>query len=449
MSMRIFTARAGALALLAGLCLPADAIVVETYGPFDVSFYEEGDVYGTTTNQQDWTAEQMADVESAIQAWDAGIQNTAGRQISLHLLWDDLPSGVLGSSGSSQVYGGGQRWQSGEFIWREEDDPANYGIEIDVDSLIRYDVDAAGVGWNFGEDGPGPGQIDFRSVITHELGHSVGVTSSYLSEEDFFGYVGRDAMGDPVYEGLTAWDVNLVDSAGNRPAVGTNGVPDNFDELGNPVYWDGDTATNLYGGLVPIYAPETYSSGSSLSHLDEGTFPGALMSPQIGAGQLVREPTDLEWAMMTDMGWQVIPEPAAVLLSTFGLGLMRLLRRRFVKRLVGREDGAIPAPPAWSLEEDTRGSASIWISMERGFIAMRDRARRAAPEAGCFGKMTALFRAIEDAAWSKADAWTQARRARDEARGAERLERHAARERKFWDFVFRLESRLRNRRRRG
>jgi hypothetical protein len=95
--------------------------------------------------------------------------------------------------------------------------------------------------------------------------------------------------------------------------VGTTGTPGNFNETDNPVYFDGAAAKAANGGSdVAIYAPTTYSSGSSLSHLDESTFPNALMSPSIGLGQEIRQPTSLEWAMMTDMGWQIVPEPGTV-----------------------------------------------------------------------------------------------------------------------------------------
>ena len=105
-----------------------------------------------------------------------------------------------------------------------------------------------------------------------------------------------------------------------------SGTPDNFNELG-PVYWNGYNATNLYGGLVPIYAPTNYLPGSSLSHLDEATFGTTLMTPRAELGGVTRSVSDLEIAMMKDMGWDVIPEPATVFVLLFsGTGILAIRR---------------------------------------------------------------------------------------------------------------------------
>ncbi|MCF7848924.1 MAG: hypothetical protein K9M45_08755 [Kiritimatiellales bacterium] len=316
--------------LLLGLVFTTSAfsVVIEQYGPFDVYFYDEDEIYGSITNTQAWTVEQKADVAAAVNAWDSVITNTPGRQIKMHVFWNDFSGNILGGSSSTVLYDGGQRWQSGEFVWKEEDDPANYGIDIDADTLIRYDVDAAGQAWNFGSDSPTAAQIDFRSVITHEIGHSLGFSSSYNVNTDLFGFVGYDLSSEAMYEGITAWDMNLIDSVGNVPGVATNGIPGNFDELDNPVYFYGANATNLYGGLVPIYAPASWQPGSSLSHLDETELGSALMSPYIGNGDVVRAPTDLEVAMMADMDWKVIPEPATIVILV-GFGAAVYAIRRF------------------------------------------------------------------------------------------------------------------------
>jgi hypothetical protein len=128
--------------------------------------------------------------------------------------------------------------------------------------------------------------------------------SSYSIATDKFGGIGN--------YGLTTYDKFLVDSAGNKPLNGGTGTPDNFNQVDNPIYFDGAAATNLYGDLVPIYAPDPYEQGSSLSHLDTGTFPDAMMSHAITLGVERRTLSNLEISMMDDMGWQVIPEPASI-----------------------------------------------------------------------------------------------------------------------------------------
>lgn len=290
-------------------------IITRNYGPFTVKFYGNGDgaFFGYSTIQN-WTEQQMADVGAAINAWDVGIVNTPGRQIVMNVGWVEFGNNtILGASGSNTYSSGGTLYNAGEHVWRD----GWTGFVGTYDTAIIYDVTAAGLSWNFGSGAPASNKIDFRSVVAHEIGHSLGFDSSYNPDTDKFGFA------------LTIWDQHLVDSNGNRPARNSRGTPGNFNEKDNPVYFDGTYSKAFNGGsLVAIYAPTSFSSGSSLVHLDEATFPNALMSPAIAAGQMIRTPTELEWAMMRDMGWNIIPEPASAVMLLGALGMWLLIHRR-------------------------------------------------------------------------------------------------------------------------
>ncbi len=293
------------------------AVTTVSQGYFNLNFYNLGDNNGAETGQANWTAEQMTDVAASTGAWSGGITNVAGRQIEVDLFWNELNvygTSVLGGSGSYRIADGTTIWNLGEYVWKEEDNPGSSPF----DTIIQYDITAAGVSWNFGADAPGAGEIDFRSVVTHELGHSLGWDSSF--DHDDWGWFSTS------YGGLTAWDKNLVDSAGNRAESGSAGTPGNFNQTDSPIFFDGANAVILYGGDVPIYAPDPYQPGSSLSHVDEGWLGGLLMSPSIGTMQMNRDVSDLEWAMMTDMGWTVVPEPATGIL--FAIGILGLTRKK-------------------------------------------------------------------------------------------------------------------------
>lgn len=313
MSMRFFL-----FGILIFTALGVRASTTESHGAFDIHYYGVGEVWNGMTNVQVWTAEQQADIRSAIDEWDRVILNTPARKIQMHVLWDSFSGTTLGGSSSYLLAGtdnGGHKtiWTGSELTWRE-----NYNASTPWDTVIRYDVDAAGMSWNFGAAAPAVNEIDFRSVIAHEIGHSLGWQGSYELASDSFGYENN---------GLTTFESFLVDSGGNKPLNGGMGTPGNFNELDNPVYFDGYNATNLYGGLVPIYAPDSYSEGSSLSHLDTGTFPDSMMSHAISIGKTRRTLSDLEIAMMDDMGWEVIPEPATlVTLALSAAGLFGIRR---------------------------------------------------------------------------------------------------------------------------
>jgi len=287
----------------------------------------------------------MDDVASGVQAWDSRIANTQGRQINLHLFWYEFGTTgndqyILGGSYSPTYGAAGTSWTYAEHVWR---DGVDYDAPFDgFDSYIQYDVTAGSTAWNFGTGSPGTNQIDFRSVITHELGHTVGFYDSYYYNPSYPTYSDKwgntwGTASSPYawagYGGLSMWDKNLEDaSRGNRPINGGTGTPGNFKQTANPVYWDGASAVSYYGGLVPIYAPTSFAGGSSLSHLDENTprTAGDLMSPMIATKEVVRAPTELDWAMMKDMGWDIrnTPEPASLLALVAGLALFRARRRK-------------------------------------------------------------------------------------------------------------------------
>ena len=305
------------------------ATVTKDYGPFSVTYYNTGDQfnngYTTYTGVSDWSATQMADVEASIATWDAKIANTAARKIRLTAIWYDFGAGssILGGSDSAKWGNSTSVWNAGEGVWRDGWTGGVTGEDsTSYDTYILYDNDATGIGWNFGSGSPSLSQIDFRSVVTHELGHSLGFDST-------FGLVSDNVFATTDF-GVTAWDSFLVDQNGVTPEGGTTGSGGDFDQTGT-VYFTGANAKAANGDDdVAIYAPATYSSGSSLAHLDYDTFPGALMSPFVANGVMHREPTDLEWAMMKDMGWTLVPEPSA--LALVATGLLGLLAYAWRKR---------------------------------------------------------------------------------------------------------------------
>jgi hypothetical protein len=283
------------------VCYSANAQTVRTIGPFDVSFYnstDPGDEGGTSS--QDWTGPEIEDITACIAAWAGRITNTPppGRQVKLHLFWNNLGSTILGETWNPSVGNGTTSWSDTERIWRTGVNPTgtpSYDARISL---------STGYSWNIGSAAPTSSQYDLRSVITHELGHTLGFDSTYDPGTDNFSSIG-----------ISAWDTFLRDSAsgGNRPAVGTTGTPGNFNQLANPIYFTGSAAEAAYGAYlgtnvstpVPVYAPSSYQSGSSMSHLDQSALPNDLMSPSMSNGVTRRAPSAIDWGIMKDLGWSV------------------------------------------------------------------------------------------------------------------------------------------------
>lgn len=319
--------------LLAGR---VDASTTQTVGPFQVTFFNNSESGGTYTGGKDWSAPEISDVVASLNTWDFWISDTESRKIELDLYWFEFgtsgPSaGTLGNSQSMVWFSGSSAFTGAEGVWR---DGFALSAPPEFDTVIRFDITSggAGGGWNTGSGAPGGTQVDFRSVVTHEVGHALGFWSMYNSSTDKFNLV-NSSPPPSTYDAISTWDSFLEDPSGNVPQAGTVGTPGNFDEAPSPadgVTWTGALGNAANGGSpIPIESPSTYAPGSSLSHVAEATFgETALMSPVLLSGSAVRAPSATELAMMEDMGWTIIPEPRTTVLAALLLTGFVVFRRR-------------------------------------------------------------------------------------------------------------------------
>ena len=153
-------------------------------------------------------------------------------------------------------------------------------------------------GWNTRNDGaPRVNEYDLQSVFLHEMGHGLGFLSTD-SYDNFFGY--------GTIEQPTPYDAYAQLPDGRRLAD----LPSPSLELGkaltSTLVWSGALGIAANGGVKPLlYTPARYEEGSSVSHLDEETYSKSdlnrFMTPNLGAGEIFREPGPLLLAMMEDM----------------------------------------------------------------------------------------------------------------------------------------------------
>ncbi len=207
------------------LSLPAHAQTVRTVGPFDIYFYNSGQTDEDGSGTQNWTSQEIDDATSSIVAWANRITNIPGRQVKLHLFWESLGGSILGETSNPGVGNGTTCWTNTERVWRTGVD---YSGSTSYDARIAF---STGINWNFGSGTPVSGYYDFRSVLTHELGHTLGFFSTYNYGTDKFSSAG-----------LSEWDKKLRDDAGNQPLAGGTGTLDNFKEVDNPVWFTGSNA---------------------------------------------------------------------------------------------------------------------------------------------------------------------------------------------------------------
>lgn len=178
-----------------------------------------------------------------------------------------------------------------------------------------------GTGYVFG-DTVSASQYDFKSTMMHEMLHAYGFLS-YTYEPGnnrdtywttFDSFIGTKSGAKVVnlngYKFNTAYNTNLTGGAGGLYFLGANAVA-------------------AYGGPVPLYTPNPWEAGSSVSHLDDSTFTGVkaqLMNAMADTGLGIRTLSNVELGILTDLGYTVKQNPTAA--SVLFVGLIFLRRRR-------------------------------------------------------------------------------------------------------------------------
>lgn len=293
--------------------LPVGALrasIIENFGVWQINWMQTTDGGGYT---KDFTTAEQTAIKNTLLTWDNLIGNTPARQVQLQLGWSALGAGVLGSSSNPYLGDGVNAGTFTEVTWREGYlfSPVTYGY----DAAITF---GTGISWYTGAGTPGGSEIDLASVSLHEIGHTLGFMSTYISTSD--------SWWDG---GITAWDSNLRDLNGNRPVAGSTGTPNPFAAINstNPVTFVGTDATAANGGVAPGVFTSTgtgYMPGSSLAHVNYSSDP---MYYGIGYGQTRRIPSALDIAILSDLGWN-IPEPTMIALVLFTGAILLRSRRR-------------------------------------------------------------------------------------------------------------------------
>ncbi len=272
------------------------------------------------TGSQYWTAANLAALNTAASRLSSYIVVGAPVTITTTLIGQNNPGSNFLASSYTNFSSGGAGY---------------YGTVVQTKILTGYDANGAAADsqltWNFaypwalGDTVPG-NQYDFQSVAMHEMVHSLGFLSgigspgstdtNWSTYDSFL----STSTGTPVIS-----DSYTFNTAYNANLTGGNGG----------LYFDGPNAVAVYGGLVPLYTPGTWASGSSVTHLNAtpvkptGTT-AYLMDPSDGYGIGVRVVTPVEVGVLRDLGYTIVTPSSASVFFIFGFGLIR--RRRDSKR---------------------------------------------------------------------------------------------------------------------
>ena len=295
---------------------------------FNVTYVDDGAT---------WTAAAKAAFESAVAVWERTIESPVPIAITATATTFGDPS-ILGGAGPSEFL---RNRQGTSILSDDVFEPISlFNARVGTDQLptepdILADFNPGLGGLYFGTDGNPPAdQIDFRTVVLHEIGHGLGMVGSAYVDGTFAG-VGDTAGG--VRTGVS-WDTFTYATAPEQAGNGGKRIlsmADGSSELrtaltGDSLYWAGQLARTAAGGAnVRLYAPQQFVEGTSYGHLDESTFPGenvdGLMTPFIEPGEAFNDVGQIAMGMLGDMGF---PVPALRGAKYTALAPVRLLDTR-------------------------------------------------------------------------------------------------------------------------
>jgi len=184
----------------------------------------------------------------------------------------------------------------------------------------------ASITWGYNAGLPGTGAYSWQSVVMHEVLHSMG----------FYDGIANNT-GGLANAGYTIFDSFTTLGTGGGAVAFTSYTTD-AQRLAaitsNNLFWTGSFGVAANGGNpVKLYAPATYESGSTYSHIDPSqTGAGGLLFPALSSNTYFAGPTAVELGIMRDMGWSIaaVPEPATCVLfaGVAALGVAVYRRRR-------------------------------------------------------------------------------------------------------------------------
>lgn len=239
----------------------------------------------------------------AADIWAATI--TSSVPITIRTCWADLgSSSILGYSGGYVSYrdflgATPNTWYASSLanaILGYDNDPSKF------DMHITYNTNFS---WYFGTNGiPLSGTMDFVTVAAHEIAHGL----NFSGTTDYSGGIGS-------YGGITSYpniyDRFMRDGSGILLTSYTNPSASLGTLLtSNNLWFHGTNAMVANGGSrVKMYAPTTWSSGSSYSHLDYDTFKSpninSMMVYAISYSTANHNPGPITIGLLKDLGWNL------------------------------------------------------------------------------------------------------------------------------------------------
>jgi hypothetical protein len=187
-------------------------------------------------------------------------------------------------------------------------DPGNPDINATFNSNLNGSAGClSGTKWYYGYDqNPPAGDIDFVSVVVHEIGHGLGFQTfvSLSTGAKFNGFndtymLKLDRLGASPSDYPSMSDAQRVSASTSDPNLRWVGAAVTAYQPTIPL------TGGLSGSYVRVHAPNPAVSGSSVSHFSTAVSPNEIMEPSYtGPNHNI----DLTLELMEDIGWVTIPK---------------------------------------------------------------------------------------------------------------------------------------------